>query len=269
MLEVKWIKLSVDMFDNKKIRYLRRLPDGNNIVLIWIMLLTLAGRSNAGGYIMLTEDIPYTLSMLADELEVKENTVKLALAQLSMLKMIHMADDVIAITNWEKHQNLVDMREYNRLAKQRSRRRLSSTSALEGQADVNDSQPEGQADVNDMSKTDQEQVIDCQAVEKREKREEEKRESKREEEEEKKEVVQSLDLSREETKRSFLGGKLGRGVVLLSDEQLDDLLDKLSFDEFNKYVEIVATNELRGHHYRKRTHYTAILEMAAKDRRLL
>ena len=69
MLEVKWIKLSVDMFDNKKIRYLRRLPDGNNIVLIWIMLLTLAGRSNAGGYIMLTEDIPYTLSMLVDELD--------------------------------------------------------------------------------------------------------------------------------------------------------------------------------------------------------
>ena len=54
----------------------------------------------------------------------------------------------------------------------------------------------------------------------------------------------------------------------MSDEQLDDLLEKLSFEEFNKYVGIVADNELCGKHYRKKTHYQAILDMAIQDRRV-
>ncbi len=31
MPEVKWVKLTTDMFDNRKSKHLRRLPEGNNI----------------------------------------------------------------------------------------------------------------------------------------------------------------------------------------------------------------------------------------------
>lgn len=72
----------------------------------------------------------------------------------------------------------------------------------------------------------------------------------------------------EETKRRVLNGTLGRGVVLLSDAQMDDLLDKLSIEEFDRYVEIVADMELSGRRYTKKTHYQAILDMAYKDRRV-
>jgi hypothetical protein len=72
----------------------------------------------------------------------------------------------------------------------------------------------------------------------------------------------------EEAKLKYLGGSLGKGVVMLSDEQIDDLLDKLSIEEFNKYVEIVAECELNGKPYKKKTHYQAILDMAEADRRV-
>ena len=72
----------------------------------------------------------------------------------------------------------------------------------------------------------------------------------------------------EETKRKVLNGTLGRGVVLLSEAQMDDLLDKLSIEEFDHYVEIVADMEISGRRYRKKTHYQAILDMAAQDRKL-
>ena len=85
MAEVKWVKLTTDMFDNRKIKHLRRLPEGNNIVLIWVMLLTMAGRCNSGGMIFLTENIPYTPKMLADELDFEEATVTLALKALEQL----------------------------------------------------------------------------------------------------------------------------------------------------------------------------------------
>ena len=57
-------------------------------------------------------------------------------------------------------------------------------------------------------------------------------------------------------------------MVLLSREQTDDLLERLSVEEFDKYVGIVRDNELSGKHYRKKTHYQAILDMATADRKL-
>ena len=122
--EVAWIKLTTDMFDNRKIKHLRRLPDGNNIVLIWVMLLTMAGRCNSGGMIFLTENIPYTPKMLADELDFEENTVQLALTALEQLNMIVMDHGFFSIAGWEEHQNidgLEKIREQNRLRKQRQR----------------------------------------------------------------------------------------------------------------------------------------------------
>ena len=38
-----------------------------------------------------------------------------------------------------------------------------------------------------------------------------------------------------------IGGKLGKGVVFLSDEQSDDLLDRIGLDAFDYYVERLAT----------------------------
>ena len=124
MAEVKWIKLTTDMFDNRKIKHLRKLPEGNSIVLIWVMLLTMAGRSNAGGMIFLTENIPYTPKMLADELGFEENTVKLALEALERFNMIVADNGFFAIAGWEEHQNIEGMekiREQNRIRKQRQR----------------------------------------------------------------------------------------------------------------------------------------------------
>lgn len=124
MAEVKWIKITTDMFDNRKIKHLRRLPEGNSIVLIWIMLLTMAGRCNSGGMIFLTENIPYTPKMLADELDFEENTVKLALEALERFGMIVAREEFFAISGWDEHQNIEGLdkiREQNRLRKQRQR----------------------------------------------------------------------------------------------------------------------------------------------------
>ena len=126
MAGVEWVKITTGMFDNRKIKHLRRLPDGNNIVLIWVMLLTMAGRCNAGGMIFLTENIPYTPKMLADELDFEENTVILALQALEQFQMIVTDGDRFRIAGWEEYQNIEGLdriREQNRLRKQRQRER--------------------------------------------------------------------------------------------------------------------------------------------------
>lgn len=129
MAEVKWIKLTTDMFDNRKVKHLRRLPDGDSIVLIWVMLLTMAGRCNAGGMIFLTENIPYTPKMLADELDFEENTVILALNALEDLDMVVKSNGHFTIAGWDEYQNIEGMekiRESKRLAQARWRAKKST-----------------------------------------------------------------------------------------------------------------------------------------------
>lgn len=142
MAEVKWVKITTDMFDNRKIKHLRRLPDGNNIVLIWVMLLTMAGRCNAGGMVFLTENIAYTPKMLADELDFEENTVLLALKSLEQFGMICLDENCFRIANWEEYQNidgLEKIREQNRIRKKRQRERqrinAAERAALPGQCE--------------------------------------------------------------------------------------------------------------------------------------
>ena len=89
----------------------------------------------------------------------------------------------------------------------------------------------------------------------------------KEEEKEEEKEFHSFIHSDPEYRRKYLGG-IGKNVVFLSDEQMGDLLDKMSIDEFDYYVGVVADNELKGHHYTKKTHYQAILDMVNKDRRI-
>lgn len=131
MADVQWIRITTDMFDNRKIKHLRKLPEGNNIVLIWVMLLTMAGRCNAGGMIFLTENIPYTTKMLADELDFEENTIRLALQVFEELHMVTTVSEYLQIPGWEEYQNaegLERIREQtrDRVAKHRERKKLSA-----------------------------------------------------------------------------------------------------------------------------------------------
>nr|DAG60994.1 MAG TPA: replisome organizer [Caudoviricetes sp.] len=126
MADVKWIKITLDMFDNRKIKCIRNLPEGNNIVLIWVMLLTMAGKCNSGGMIFLTENIPYTTKTLADELGFDESVVQLALNALEKFDMITRDKDLLLIPGWGEYQNVEGMekiREQNRIRKQKQRER--------------------------------------------------------------------------------------------------------------------------------------------------
>ena len=105
MSDVKWIRLSVDIFDNRKIKHIRRSDMGERRVLIWIYLLTLAGKCNSGGDIFLTPGIPYSNEELAEEIGVFCHDIEESLELFESLGMITRSDGVISVTNWEEYQN--------------------------------------------------------------------------------------------------------------------------------------------------------------------
>lgn len=166
MSDVKWIKITTDMFDNRKIRHLRKLPEGNSIVLIWVMLLAMAGKCNDHGKIYLTENIPYTPKMLADELDFEENTVQLALQALEQLDMIVLDDGYFSITGWEEHQNIEGMdriREQNRIRKQRQREKERLIAESRGMSRDSHATEEDKEEDKDKNKESKEKVT-CEQV---------------------------------------------------------------------------------------------------------
>lgn len=64
-----------------------------------------------------------------------------------------------------------------------------------------------------------------------------------------------------------INGELGKGVVYLSDDQIEDLLDKLGLDLFDRYVDKLASFILdKG--ARVKNHYDTILRWWREDSRL-
>ena len=105
MADVKWIKITTDIFDDEKILLIESLPDAYAIITVWFKLLCLAGKQNNSGVFMMGH-IPYTDKMLATIFRMKESSVTMALQTFEQFGMIEIVDGVITIPNWNKHQSL-------------------------------------------------------------------------------------------------------------------------------------------------------------------
>lgn len=106
MSDIKWIKITTDIFDDEKILLIESLPEADSIIVIWFKLLCLAGKMNNSGIFMMNDKIAYTDKMLATIFRRKEATVQLALKTFEKFGMIEILDGVITIPNWNKHQTL-------------------------------------------------------------------------------------------------------------------------------------------------------------------
>ncbi|MBE7032925.1 MAG: DnaD domain protein [Ruminococcaceae bacterium] len=109
MEEVKWIKIHVNMFSNRKIKLIRSMKNGDSFVLLWTMLLTAAGRCNADGKLYIADGVPYTEDMFATEFDMKVSIVRDALQEFEKFKMISRIDGVYCVLGWSEYQNIEGM----------------------------------------------------------------------------------------------------------------------------------------------------------------
>lgn len=129
MSEIKWIKITTDIFDDEKMCLIDALPDRDAIIVIWIKLITLAGKLNRKGVLAISKNIVYTDEMLAQTFHRPLNTVRMALEVFENFGMVEKIDGVIMLPNWEKHQNIDGMEKIkeqnrNRAARHRKKQKL-------------------------------------------------------------------------------------------------------------------------------------------------
>ena len=128
MSEIKWIKITTDIFDDEKICLIDALPDHDAILVIWFKILALAGKHNRNGLLMMSDKVHYTDEMLATIFRRPLNTVRMALGVFEQFGMVEIIDGIIALPNWEKHQNIDGMEKIkkqtrNRVARYRKKQK--------------------------------------------------------------------------------------------------------------------------------------------------
>lgn len=166
--DVKWIKITTDVFDDEKILMIESLPSADSIIVIWFKLLAFAGKQNNDGVFLMSNRIAYTDEMLASIFRREVNTVRLALKTFEEYGMIEIVDNVITIPNWNKHQTLdayEKKKERDRIYQQT--RRAAQRALIEKSSDKSlDSQKTQSSDVA-VSEEDKEKDIDIELDDKK------------------------------------------------------------------------------------------------------
>ena len=259
-----WLKLKRDFFKRHDIRIIEEMPNGKDYVLFYLKLLLES--IDHEGSLRFSDTIPYNEQMLSVVTNTNVDIVRSAMKLFVELGMMSICDDqTIYMAEVDKLiGSAVDNDAANRQRRFRERKKQealpdvtpSVTGALQ-------SVTQGVTEDNERKREEIEKELDKDIEIERE-------------------IESSFDQPTNsqfdnlstgfstgvDTKRRMLGGELGKGVVFLSQNQIDDLLEKLSIEEFDYYVGVVADCILSGKQYKRKTHYQAILDMAMADRRV-
>lgn len=119
-----WVKIMCSLLDHRKIKMIRKGPEGNTLVLLWLLMLIEGGKCNRGGYLMVSDRLPYSAETLSMVTDIPMPTVQLGLVTFAGLDMVDQQDGAIFIRNWGKYQSedkLEARREKERIRQQRHR----------------------------------------------------------------------------------------------------------------------------------------------------
>lgn len=86
-----WLKLKEDFFDDKQIKYLRKLPDGDKLVIAYLKMQLKSLRTE--GLLKYDKILPSSEEELAMILDEDENIVKFLISALLQVKAIEKLDD--------------------------------------------------------------------------------------------------------------------------------------------------------------------------------
>lgn len=254
-----WLKLKRDFFKRHDIRIVEAMPNGKDYILFYLKLLLES--IDHEGTLRFSETIPYNEQMLSVVTNTNIDTVRSAMKLFIELNMMTVFDD-----------KTIYMTEVDKLigSESTSAERVRKHRALKAEVlHCNNLVTNGNTEIEEDKEIETDTDTDIETEKEThsfirsytDKKVSESGLEGEDAEAYREEVVEGLKLK-------YMGGTLGQGVLLISDEQFEDLLDRLSIEELHKYIDIVVECEKSGKSFKKKTHYQAILDMVAKDRKV-
>lgn len=135
----QWMKLDTNIFNHKKIKKIRRMPDGDSLFTLWIYLIC-EGMKNITnpGVIEYSSGIPADMNDISEDCYIKLSVVQMGVDLFVRLGMIFPNEDgCITVKNLAKHQSLDRLQYQRELSRQRQIKYRSKNKALQVENDNN------------------------------------------------------------------------------------------------------------------------------------
>ena len=105
MEKVRWIKLSTDIFSNRKIKILLKERDGDTYFRMWIQILTIAGECNRNGGLYISDNVPFKIEDFTNIIGKSSKTFTKVFRKFIDLGMLIYKDNTYFVKNWNKYQS--------------------------------------------------------------------------------------------------------------------------------------------------------------------
>ena len=130
MYDIQWFKVESDIFSNRKIQIILKLPDGDTYFRVWMQLLSIAVECGNDGRLEIGEK-PITAQDCAKIMGKTSNKMRRILEEFLELGMLQKEGETVSIKNWEKYQSIDKYENYqvqNRERQKRYREKLKKES---------------------------------------------------------------------------------------------------------------------------------------------
>ena len=108
---MRHIKLPVHFFEDDKFKAIRSQKEGDRVILLYMMLIAVAVKSDANGKLMLFEGIPYDDTYLSSILSLPSTTVKSGLELLVKFGLLTVSDSVFSLSNYDEYADMKTAKE--------------------------------------------------------------------------------------------------------------------------------------------------------------
>ena len=235
-----WLKLKRDFFKRHDIRIIEAMPNGKDYILFYLKLLLES--IDHEGKLRFSDTIPYNEQMLSVITNTNIDVVRAAMEVFKELKMIEVFDDLTIYmaevdkligseTKWAEKKRIQRAKEDNvPLLSSKCPTEIDKDKEQDKDLDLDLDVAVATGDNGGDFSTEETDLFTPQAS-------------------------KTFELQR---------GTLGRGVVILTPEQDEALLDKLGFDAYNHYVSKLADFIIKND-AKVGNHYATILKWAKKD----
>jgi predicted phage replisome organizer len=118
---MRYIKLPVHFFKNDKLKAIRSQKDGDTVILLYIMLITIAVKSDSNGQLMLYEGIPYDEKILSGIVNLPLATVKNGLEMLVKFGFLTVTESIFSLVNYNEYADVKMVKERRQNADRQAR----------------------------------------------------------------------------------------------------------------------------------------------------
>ena len=118
---MRYIKLPAHIFEDDKIKTVRSQKDGDSVILLYIMLMAVAVKSDNGGRLMLCDNIPYDDKILSNTLSLQLPIIKSGLESLVKYGLLTVSNSIYSLSNYDEYADMKTIKERRQNAERQAK----------------------------------------------------------------------------------------------------------------------------------------------------